>query len=304
MSRSLKNQLTFAINQNFSEGTDKHSIKAENKDMSENVYSYNEKYRLSDVMNNFENYLKDNEIKIKEVSQIQTKHIQSFLNDKSTSCTQNTINSYTNSFYKIQNVLNATFKTCNLTWRDTLVIPGAISKSSQTRGADSVISRADYDKLIDYAKENYSQSGACIILQNEFGVRVEEITRIKLDNINLERQEITFQCKGGKNLTRAFSLATKQHLEKVLEHKHDTKGYRLFSINGSSLNKYLLRTQDTFGMERHSNHDIRRLIAQEKYDSYRNAGLNPKEALSATSIWLNHVSPRDEMITKSYIHIH
>ena len=127
---------------------------------------------------------------------------------------------------------------------------------------------------------------------------------MKLGNINLEQWEITFQCKGGKDLTRTFSLEAKQYLEKVLEHKHDTKGYRLFSINGSSLNKYLLRTQDTFGMERHSNHDIRRLIAQEKYDSYRNAGLNPKEALSATSIWLNHVSPRDEMITKSYIHIH
>ena len=141
-------------------------------------------------------------------------------------------------------------------------------------------------------------------MQNEFGVRVEEITRIKLDNISLEKREITFECKGGKNLMRAFSLATKQHLEKVLEQKHDQKGERLFSINGSSLNKYLLRTQDTLGMERHSNHDIRRLIAQEKYDSCRNAGLNPKEALSVTSIWLNHVSPRDEMITKSYIHIH
>ena len=127
---------------------------------------------------------------------------------------------------------------------------------------------------------------------------------MKLGNINLEQWEITFQCKGGKDLTRTFSLEAKQYLEKVLEHKHDAKGNRLFSINGSSLNKYLLRTQDTLGMERHSNNDIRRLIAQEKYDGYRNAGLNPKEALSATSIWLNHVSPRDEMITKSYIHIH
>jgi len=53
MSRSLKNQLTFAINQNFSEGMDKHSIKSENKEMTEKVYSYNEKFRLCDVMKNF-----------------------------------------------------------------------------------------------------------------------------------------------------------------------------------------------------------------------------------------------------------
>ncbi|HII4398346.1 TPA: hypothetical protein ACY4RQ_003043 [Clostridium perfringens] len=39
--------------------------------------------------------------------------------------------------------------------------------------------------------------------------------------------------------------------------------------------------------KRYSNHDIRRLIAQEKYDSYRADGLSIKDAANRTSIWLS-----------------
>lgn len=304
MSRSLKNQLTFAINQNFSEGMDKHSIKAENKEMTEKIFSYSEKHRLCDVMKNFENYLKENGIRVKEVSQIKTEQIQKFLEDRASSCTQNTINSYANSFYKIQNVLNATYKSCHLKWREKVIVPNAITKASQSRGVESVIKKVDYNMLKAYAEEHYSQSGACVIMQEEFGVRVEEISRIKLANIDLEKQEVTFQCKGGKPLNRQFSDEMKDYIQKVIEQKHDANGERLFSIDGSSINKYLLRTEDKLGIERHSNHDIRRLIAQEYYDSIREQGYTPKEALSGTSKWLNHIGPRNELMLNSYIRIH
>ena len=50
------------------------------------------------------------------------------------------------------------------------------------------------------------------------------------------------------------------------------------------------------GLERHSNHDIRRLIAQEKYDSFRESGMSIKEAANETSKWLSHGDDRLNML--------
>lgn len=75
------------------------------------------------------------------------------------------------------------------------------AKSSSNRGVDSVISREDYNKILNYAEENESQSGLALQMQNWLGVRVEEIARIKKEFINLKEKTITFKnTKGGKNL--------------------------------------------------------------------------------------------------------
>ena len=59
--------------------------------------------------------------------------------------------------------------------------------------------------------------------------------------------------------------------------------------------------QDQLGLERHSNHDIRRLIAQEKYDSFREKGMSIKEAANETGKWLSHGDDRLNMLERSYI---
>lgn len=55
------------------------------------------------------------------------------------------------------------------------------------------------------------------------------------------------------------------------------------------------------GLERHSNHDIRQLIAQEKYNSFREKGMSIKEAANQISKWLSHGDDRTSMLEKSYI---
>ena len=51
-------------------------------------------------------------------------------------------------------------------------------------------------------------------------------------------------------------------------------------------------------LERYSNHDIRRLIAQEKYDSFRESGMSIKEVTNETSKWLSHGDDRLNMLEK------
>ena len=299
--RNLFGQMTYAINKNFTERVDKRAYKQANgKEMGSKIFSYGEKYRLKQLAKSFQIYAKKNNLNIKMVKDIKPEHVQKFLEDaKERDCTQNTINSYANSLFKIQNTINVTYN-LNLKWREEIAIPQVEKKSSSTRGVDSVISREDYNKILNYAEENMSQSGLALQMQNWLGVRVEEIARIKKEFINLKEGTITFKnTKGGKELIRNIPEEKIVFIKYIIEHNfHDE---RLFSIEGKSINKYLNRVQDQLGLERHSNHDIRRLIAQEKYDSFREKGMSIKEAANETGKWLSHGDDRLNMLERSYI---
>ena len=299
--RNLYGQMTYAINKNFTERVDKRAYKQANgKEMGSKIFSYGEKYRLKQLAKAFQVYAKENNLNVKLVKEIKAEYIQGFLEGaKERGCTQNTINSYANSLFKIQNTINVTYN-FNLKWREEIVIPQVEKKSSSTRGVDSVINRQDYNKILNYEEENESQSGLALQMQNWLGVRVEEIARIKKEFINLKEKTITFKnTKGGKVLIRDIPEDKIDFVKSVIEHNFHNE--RLFSIEGKSINKYLNRVQDQLGLERHSNHDIRRLIAQEKYNLFREKGMSVKQAANQVSKWLSHGDNRLNMLERSYI---
>ena len=218
--RNLYGQMTYAINKNFKEGVDKRAYKQANgKGMGSKIFSYGEKYRLKQLAKSFQIYAKKNNLNIKMVKDIKPEHVQKFLEDaKERDCTQNNINSYANSLFKIQNTLNSTYN-LNLKWREEIAIPQVKQKSSSTRGVDSVISREDYNKILNYAEENRSQSGLALQMQNWLGVRVEEIARIKKEFINLKDRTITFKnTKGGKKLIRDIPEDKIDFVKSVIDH--------------------------------------------------------------------------------------
>lgn len=131
------------------------------------------------------------------------------------------------------------------------------------------------------------------------GVRVEEVARIKLENIDIDKGTVVIEGKWGREITRELSADMKELVKEIKEKEHHPE--RLLSINGASINKQLSRVQDALGLEKHSNHDIRRLIAQERYDALREEGKSIKEAANETSNWLSHGDNREDMIEKSYI---
>ncbi|OUN50350.1 hypothetical protein B5G18_14385 [Clostridium perfringens] len=245
-------------------------------------------------------FLKDNGRDVKYVKDIQSEDIQGYLESaKARGCTQNTIDTYANSLFKIQEAINATYGV-RTNWRSEISIPVAEKAHSVDRGVNSVITREDYNKILDYAAKNRSESGYAVRLQDFLGVRVEEVARISRDNINLEDRTIKLvNTKGGRELTRDIPNDRVELVKEVLEHNYHED--RLFSIKGDSINRYLNRIEDKLGIERHSNHDIRRLIAQEKFDSYRKSGLSIKDAANKTSAWLSHGDNRNDLLEKSYI---
>ena len=298
---NLFGQITHAINDNFDEGIDKHSYRKENgREMGDKIFSYSEKFRLKDVAKDFTNHIKENFKDVKQVKDIKSEHVQSFLNTK-TNCTQNTVDSYSNSLFKIENTLNSTYKSCNLTWRGEVSIPSVERQSSNNRGVESVMSRQDYEKIISYSEENKSQSGYALQIQDFMGVRVEEVARIKLSNIDLEKCIISIEGKGGKTIEKPIPQDKISLMQEIKDQNFNGKNDRLFSISGASINKQLNRLQENMNLEKHSNHDIRRLIAQEKYDQYRKDGMSIKDAANKTSNWLSHGNGRQDMLERSYI---
>jgi len=301
--RNINGQIAYAINKCFKEGIDKRAYKIKaGRAMGDKVFSYAEKYRLKDMAKSLQKFLKDNGRDVKYVKDIQSEDIQGYLeSEKARGCTQNTIDTYANSLFKIQEAINATYGV-RTNWRSEISIPVAEKAHSVDRGVNSVITREDYNKILDYAAKNRSESGYAVRLQDFLGVRVEEVARISRDNINLEDRTIKLvNTKGGRELTRDIPNDRVELVKEVLEHNYHED--RLFSIKGDSINRYLNRIEDKLRIERHSNHDIRRLIAQEKFDGYRKSGLSIKDAANKTSAWLSHGDNRNELLEKSYINL-
>lgn len=299
--RSLTSQMNFALSENFTEGLDKHADKKENREMTNKIYSYTELHNLKDFGKNLSNFFKENNIQIRNVKDIKAEHLQTFLNIKAETCTQKTIDTYKSYINKLEEVLNSTYKSCNWDFKNSVVTPVAEMKASKERGVGAVISRNDLNKILSYAEENRCKSGDAIILESVLGIRVEELVQIKICNIDLDNKTILLDnCKGGKDLMREFPDSVKNIIKENME---NSKTKKLFDIKSSTVNRYLNRVEDSLALDRHSVHDIRRLVAQEKYDYYRKEGYSKEEALEITSKWLNHIGPREQMITKSYIKI-
>lgn len=297
--RSIKSQFHYAINKNFKEYVKKRDYKIENGQAMDNkVFSWQEVYRLKDVARDINNFFKENGIDRREVRDIKVEDINRFLDSKKYNCTQQTINSYKNSIYKLQEVVNKTYK-LNVNWRKDLEVPkSAKSKKAKERGVKGVISNVDYKKIIEYAEKNKCQSAYAVILEKELGVRVNEIVNIKKENINLDKKEILFKnTKGGKKIVKKIKNI---NLVKEIINKNYSKN-ALFSIKASSVNRYLNRVQDTLGLQRNSFHNLRRNYAQNFYNNKLEQGFTEEKALLETSKQLNHRTKRERLMEESYI---
>lgn len=301
--KSIKNQIQIAVSNAFEENIDKHSYKRQ-EDKEVKVFSYNEKFRLLDTAKMLSNYIKENFPDVKQIKDVNSNIIQKFLNNKANTCTQNTVNTYSQSLNKIASICNKNYISCNLKWKDDVVIPTALTQKSQLRGVANQIPLSDLNKIYDYAKKNYSVSGQIILAQCELGIRVNELTTIKVENVDLKNNILHLpNCKGGKNLDRKMTSGLKEILEKSIQQRNITSG-RLFPVTENAVNTYLRRTEEKLGIKgRYSIHNIRSAIAQKFYDNLRENGVNKDEAIKQTSIWLNHGPDREKLLEKSYIEI-
>lgn len=300
MAKNLRGQFNWAINSSFKEKIDKHADKKQNGwDMSDKVYSYTSRKNLLDFSKTLNNWLKQNAPEVNRVEKLTPELTQRFLQEKAESCTQKTVNAYASNLRKLEVLTNKTYDTSS-NWGSSVVTPAALTKEDINRGAKAQMSRGDLDKVIEECKQRDCQSAYAIRLEEKLGLRVQEIATISKENIDLENNKIIIDnSKGGREITREIDMETKELVEEIIEKNYSDN--KLFTIQDDSVNKYLGEIEKELGLEAHSIHDIRRTLAQERYDSYREEGYTIQEAADLTSLYLNHNKDRMAMLRESYI---
>lgn len=287
MAKNLRHELRSAVFNSFREGMDKRSIKSADK-TERAVWSYGTRATMLDKVNVFSKWAKENNIK--SVDQIRRSDVENFLRDKANEgVTQRTVDEYRSTLSRLGSILERDW-TCDR-------VVGCEREKSRDRGSESVMQRSDLDKICEYAKVNPSASGSMVLLEREIGVRVADICY----GVNINGDTLKINSKGGRVCEREITPRVREIIEsETVRAITDDKGH-IKGPKDASVNRWLNRVQDKLGLERHSFHDIRRCIAQERYDEYRNSGLDRTKSLERVGEWLNHGEHRATMVLESYI---
>lgn len=296
MGRNLKYQFLYAINFNFKEKMDKHSLKRQGKMDNTRIFSYADRKNLIDFSSNFANFMKANHPNVKLAKNIKAEHIQEFLNEKSKRCSRKTLEQYASKINKLENVLNATYG-------DSFCYKGYFIPVAQenTKIRQIGMDINDFRKL----RQAFSNTNSCakvgIELAHRAGLRVSEITKLQYKDIDLENNVIKVIDSKGKR-SRDIPIQ-KQDLNYFTELKAMGKNVnsRVCPVQAGSINTAIRRKLHEIGLadryEKTTIHAIRKMYAQDRFNTLRNEGNSIQKSLAIVSSELGHGENRKELMT-------
>lgn len=294
MARNLRHQLRECVMASFEVGADKHSAKAAGA-MEGKIFSYSSRGTTLDLVENFSKFMKENYPDCNRSWKLTPDHAKAFLEKKAAEgCTQKTLDDYRDRLGKVAECVRCR-QGIEVDLRCDRVT--ASKAKAADRGAAAAMSRADYDKLLEYAEHRPSGSAYAILLEDRIGGRVTDIC----ERMTVQGDRLRLVCKGGKVMYRDIDgrLGALLRDDRFAKFRTDKGGF-IFP-KSDSVNKYLQRTEKKLKLENHSFHDIRRLLAQEHYDGLRRSGVSRSEALSQVGVWLNHGDRRERLVLDSYV---
>lgn len=300
MARNLKYQLKTAIEKNFKEGMDKHSLKFNGGDGTK-IFSYADRKNLLDFTGNFANYMKENYPNIKMAKDINSNHVQSFLNSKSNNCSRATLKQYVSKANKMAKLINNTY---NQNIKFNVVAPS--SKSGNQVLRNQQMSKIHYEKLINGMRDGNGKNA--LLITKNFGLRVSEVTKLQNRDIDLDKGVIrVVGGKGGRDREVPIRSQEQRQVAEQLKATVSLDTDRIVPIKPNSVNMALNRAMDRIGVgEEYSDtgiHSIRKLYAQEQYNYYRDQGMEINQSLSLVSQDLGHSLERGKDMDLMCIYI-
>ena len=299
--RNIQYQLTYSVYNNFKESMDKHAAKNQEEKDAAKIYSYEYRRNLIKYSNSLGKYMKVNFPEVKYAVDINSEHIQSFLNAHIYSCTQDTLNGYMSYSNKVCNLINKTYNSSN-----KYILEKPISQSSYQSVKDKMIPREIYNELHKHLNRN---GQVAIELSSHFGLRVSDVTKLQKRDIRLEQKEIFIKnSKGGRD--RRIPIETSKQWNIAVSIKENTQGnhfQRVVPIQSESIQKEIDRKMKKMGIDKEYKtvklHGFRKLYAQETYDRFRDVGDNDKKALGKVSERLGHSFKRgeDKELQRTYV---
>ena len=302
MGKNLKHQFIHAIEDNFHEGMDKHSMKLDNIKNDGKVFSYADRKNLIDAASNFSNYMKENYKDIRQVKEVRADHIQSFLNQRSNGCSNATLKQYQSKFNKLEKIVNKTYG-INVNYKG-YVLPLA---EENTKIRNTSMSPEDFKKLEKAFSNSKSYAKVAIQLTSRVGLRVSECTKLQGRDINIRDNTIHVEDgKGGRNRDILIREEDKQYFINLKANIGDME--RVCPIRSDSINKSIERAMKSEGIRNKytdtSIHCIRKMYAQREFNRCRSEGKNIKESLQKVSVLLGHGEDRMELMKQYVLNIH
>lgn len=289
--RNIKYQFKYCIDTHFREGMDKHSIKRTRKDNSK-VYSYADRKNLIDLSANFANWLKENHAEIKQLKDINSNHIQEFLNKKANSCSRKSLQEYQSHFRKLETL-------CSETYNINVNFHSAVTPISLKNGGAKIrnimCSDAQYQILL---KTTNSNLRSALILSKNFGLRASECSKIQSKDI----KENGIYIADSKGKRSRFVKAENKEQQEILEQFRQEKQGRICPVQTGSLQQAFHRECKKQGIHFQNGafHTLRKNFATAKYKEYREKGETVQQALDRVSHALGHGSNRNQLM-KEYI---
>lgn len=302
MSRNLKYQFKNAIDVNFKENMDKHSIKHIEGIGNGKIFSYSDRKNLIDFSANLSNYLKINYPEIKMINDIKTEHIQAFFNEKSEKCSYFTMKQYKAKLNKLEVLVNKTYN-IKVNLSSGYILPIADKNTSKIRNID--MKKEEYEKLLIAIQNSKSPAKTGIQLSAKFGLRVCEIVKLQGRDLDIRNGILKIvDSKGGRDRNIDLTEEEIEFCKKVKSCVGENE--RIVPLRQDSVNKFLSRKlgecglKEKFASAKTGIHSIRKMAAQNYYNRCREAGYSIEESLSLTSLYLGHGKNRAELM-KEYI---
>lgn len=302
---SIKGQVFHIIDSNFSPGQDKRNDKFDSNMEREKIYSFSERNNLRQIGMEIATFCKTN-YSVKQIKDITKDMVKEFMSIKSETCNQSTLNNYTSRINKLQDLVNQTYKSCEVDWSFIKVK----SMVGEEKLRDIPMSREDFNKLIAYSRENKLTSKAIlgVELAGTFGLRVSEICKIQVRDINLEGMKLHIhQSKGGLSRDLNIKEEHKDFLQKIIQGRNNIE--RLVPIKEDSVNKWIRETlpkvngidATKYLKAKTGVHSIRKMWATERYRELILHGLDEKDACNKVANELGHGDNRWDVV-KNYIY--
>lgn len=289
--RNIKYQFKHCIDIHFKEGMDKHSLKSQGKDNSK-IYSYSDRKNLIDLSSSFANWLKINHSEIKQIKDIDSAHIQEFLNTKVNICSQKTLEQYQSRFRKLEILANSTYHV-------EVNFHNAVTPISNRNGGgkirNAMLSTDNYNKLLKSTNSNFRKA---LTLSFNFGLRAAECAKLRYEDISSNGINI-IDSKGKRN---RFIPAESNQQKKIIQDFLNKKG-RVCPVQAGSLEQAFNREKKRQGIiiANGDFHTARKAFATNKYKEYRQDGQTTvQQALNKVSNRLGHGNNRNDLM-KQYI---
>lgn len=300
---NLKYQFFSAIEDAFSGphggyGADKHSIKGTSDNHHDKIYSFAMRNNLIDTAGNFCSFMKKNYPEIKMLRDINASHINHYLESK-VNVSQLTLNQLASRINSLERITNKHYHQ-SVDWHTGRNVPVANIVSRRTGACFTNVQKDMLLAYLDSKKDCFGKKG--VLIASNFGLRVSEITNLKVKDIFSDHIHI-HAGKGGRN--RDIAITPDQHNLLKNMAKGLNSNDRIIPIRPMGVSGYLrtccqkLSLSDpsfkTILNSKSSIHAMRKNYATNLYNSEIASGKDHNKAMEIVMNNLGHSADREPL---------